>query len=58
MNIYKINTTQSQISFKKTIKADTYENVRRKFDIEINKNNISFPYIQPEIEITKNTKRY
>ena len=58
MNIYRISAMQGQVSFRKTIKADTYEEARKKFNIEINKNNMSFPYIQPELDIVNINKRY
>ncbi len=58
MQVYKISATQGQISFNKSIKADSYQDAKNKFYNEINKNNYSFPYIQPDVFIDNIFRRY
>jgi hypothetical protein len=58
MQVYKISSTQGQISFKKNIKASSYQDAKNKFYNEINKTNNSFPYIHPDIEIENIFRRY
>lgn len=58
MHIYRISANQANISFKKTIKAFSYQDAKNKFYNEINKSNISFPYIYPEVEIVNINRRY
>lgn len=58
MNIYRITATQDTFIFTQNIKADSYQDARNKFKNNISKKNFSFPYIQPEVDVTKITKRY
>lgn len=58
MKIYRISATQGNVSFNKSIKANSYQDARNKFKIDNNKNNISFPFIEPEIDIEEITRRY
>ena len=58
MKVYRISALQGQISFKKNIEADTYQDAKNKFYNEISKTNYSFPYIQPDIVIENISRRY
>ena len=58
MKIFRINATQGNISFKKSIKADSYQDARNKFMLDSNKNNRSFPFVEPNTEIEEITRRY
>ena len=51
MFVYRISAIQGQISFKKTVRAHSYNDAKSKFMLEENKNNRSFPYIAPNIVI-------
>ena len=58
MRISKISANQCNISFTNTIKADSYQDAKNKFMLNNSKNNYSFPFICPEIDITNITRRY
>lgn len=58
MRIYRISANIGQISFTKTIKADTYQDARNKFMLDNKKSNEVFPFTSPEVDITKITRRY
>lgn len=51
MRIYRIGAKEENVTFVKRIKADSCQDAKNKFKNEINKNNMSFPYIYPEGEI-------
>lgn len=58
MNIYKISAIQGSISFKSTIYANSFQDARNKLVIQNSKNNMSFPYVQPEVVIESIFRRY